>query len=236
MRFETYRFQLGDHECFAVSDGTFSYENPGSQFFANAPRDQLIQVLHLHGIELDQWKEYLSPFICLVIKTNENCILVDTGVGSGITPDTGKLLDHLGETGISPDEIDTVLLTHGHGDHIGGNTNSDGHTNFPKARFLMSKVEWDFWTSETTLAEDEWSANMVRKNLMALSDQLAFIEQDRELLPGIQTIAAPGHLPGHMIVSVRSGAEQLLFTADTFIHPIHVEYPGWYTVFENQSQ
>jgi hypothetical protein len=60
----------------------------------------------------------------------------------------------------------------------------------------MSKAEWDFWTSETTLAKDEWSANMVRRNLMALSDQFALIEQDIELLPGIQTIAAPGTCPG----------------------------------------
>lgn len=62
------------------------------------------------------------------------------------------------------------------------------------------------------------------------------IEDDRETAPGIEVIQAPGHLPGHLIVSAKSGAEQLLFTSDTFIHPIHIEHPEWYTEFETYGE
>lgn len=61
------------------------------------------------------------------------------------------------------------------------------------------------------------------------------IEDDREIAPGIAVIQAPGHLPGRLIVSIKSVVEQLLFTSDTFIHPIHIEHPEWYTEFENQG-
>lgn len=233
---DTYRFLVGDFECIAINDCNTSYEDPGSQFFTNAPKDQLSQVLQHHGIELDQWKEYLSPYTCLVVRNSRACVLIDTGIGSELAEETGKLIDHLEAEGIRLDEIDTVVLTHGHPDHIGGNTDSNHRSNFNKARFIMSKAEWDYWTCEETLANKEWAVPWVTKNLLAISDRFWLIDQDTEVSPGIQVILAPGHTAGHMIVSVCSGSEQLLYTSDIFIHPIHIEQPGWYPVYDNQSQ
>ena len=74
-------------------------------------------------------------------------MLVDTGA-DGLDPNTGRLLQNLEAEGIAPEDIDMVILTHCHPDHIGGNTLDDGKLAFPNDRFAMWKDEWDFWTSE----------------------------------------------------------------------------------------
>jgi glyoxylase-like metal-dependent hydrolase (beta-lactamase superfamily II) len=101
-------------------------------------------------------------------------VLVDTGA-DGLGPNTGKLLQNLQATGISPESIDTVIFTHAHPDHIGRNINSEGKLNFPNAHFLIWKDEWDFWTSnqaELQLAEHgkEVLLGFAHKNLRPLQN------------------------------------------------------------------
>lgn len=231
---DTDHFQVGDFECIAIKDCDASYDKPGSRYFVNAPHDQLAQILRREGIELDQWNHYTSAHTCLLLRTGTQYILIDTGLGSGLPGRRGELIDHLKEEGISLNQIGIVLLTHGHPDHIGGNTDTNQHSNFPEARFIMAKAEWDYWTSEDTLSKKESARSWVDKNLLAISDRFDLIERDTEVSSGIQVIFAPGHTPGHLIVSVRSRGEQLLFTADIFHHPIHIQQPGWYSVYDVQ--
>ncbi len=231
-----YRFKVGSFECMAVSDGTHTYAPsifppPPSFLFANAQRPLLEQVLHKHGLQADQWVEWMSPYICLVVNTGKNLVLVDTGA-DGLGPDTGKLLQQLKAEGISPEDIDTVILTHGHPDHLGGNTDAEGKPVFANARYIISRDEWDFWMSgQAELKLDEHSREILvgyaRKNLPPIQNQLDLVDYEMEILPGIQTIAAPGHTPGHMVLSISSEGEQLLYLSDTVLHPIHLEQPDW---------
>ncbi len=143
MNSETHRFRVGDFQCLAVSDGTHTYAPPtfpphGTFLFANAPREPLGDVLRKHSVEPEQWAEWVSPYICLVINTPEHRVLVDTGA-DGLGPDTGRLAPNLRTEGIEPEDIDTVILTHAHSDHIGGNTNSEGTLVSPNARY----VKWE---------------------------------------------------------------------------------------------
>jgi glyoxylase-like metal-dependent hydrolase (beta-lactamase superfamily II) len=94
-----------------------------------------------------------TPWTCLFINTGRNRVLVDTGGGAGSVPSGGKLLQNLQAEGIEHMDIDVVILTHGHPDHIGGNTNAKGKPAFPNARYVMWKDEWDFWISEPDLAQ-----------------------------------------------------------------------------------
>lgn len=245
MSTESYRFKVGNFECMAVSDGTFTYAPPtfpppSTFLFANASEERLKQVLREHNLQPEQWIEWISPYICLMINAGKHRVLVDTGA-DGLGTKTGKLLQNLQAERISPGDIDIVILTHGHPDHIGGNTISEGKPAFPNARFVMWKDEWDFWTSEQAeLKLDEHGKELLltfaRKNLLPIQGQFNLIDHEKEIVPGIRAVAAPGHTPGHMALTISSGGKHLLSVSDAFLHPIHVEQPDWYAAVDFAPQ
>ncbi len=234
----SYRFKLGAFECIVVSDGSFAYPHPAQLFFANAQKEELEQVLREHNCDPTQWEEYISPYPSLLINTGEHRVLVDTGAGD-LAPTTGKLIPNLQAEGIAVEDIDTIFLTHGHPDHIGGNVDSKGNATFPNARYVMWKEEWDFWDSEPDLAQlnvddniKQLIINGARKNLPPIQSQLDLLDHETEIVTGIYAVAAQGHTPGHTAVAISSRGEELLCISDAAIHPIHLEQLNWYAVFD----
>jgi len=241
MNTDIYRFKVGDFQCMAVSDGTHTYAPPTFPppaifLFANAPRERLEQTLREHNLYPEQWAEWVSPYICLAVNTGQHQVLVDTGA-DGLGPNTGKLVQNLKAVGIAPKDIDTLIITHGHPDHIGGNTDSEGRPTFRNARYVMWHDEWHFWTSEqaeTKLDEHvkEVLLKFARKNLPPIQGQLELVDHETEIVSGIRALAAPGHTPGHMALAISSGGEQLLCVSDAVLHPIHLEQPEWYSAVD----
>jgi glyoxylase-like metal-dependent hydrolase (beta-lactamase superfamily II) len=235
-----YHFKVGDFECMAISDGFHTYAPP--QFpppevmlFANASPDSLASVKRKYHLPAP-WLEWVSPYICLVVNTGKHLVLVDTGAGS-LAPTTGKLLQNLRTEGITPENIDIIINTHSHPDHLGGNMTSDSKPAFPKARYVISKDEWDFWTSaraEQKIEEHsrEILVGTARKNLLPLKDQIDLVKNDAEIVPGIWAVLAPGHTPGLMALAISSKNEQLLCISDVVLHPVHLEMPDWFSIFD----
>jgi glyoxylase-like metal-dependent hydrolase (beta-lactamase superfamily II) len=233
-----YPLEIGSFECQVISDGTFAYSQPAQLFFANVPQEHLEQALLEHDIDLQQWDEYVSPYPGLAINTGQHQVLVDTGAGP-LAPSTGKLIENLRAAGIAPEDIDVVILTHGHPDHIGGNIDGQGQPAFKNARYVMWKDEWDFWISEPDLLElrvedhlRQLLITFANDNLPPIRGQLDLIERETEIVPGIHAVSAAGHTPGHMALAISSEGAELLCISDAALHPIHVERPDWYSVFD----
>lgn len=238
---ESFRFDVGRFGCVCVSDGAFNY--PLESFFADVPGEWVEEALRQRGLPAGQ---VLTPYTLLFIDTGRHRVLVDTGAGSlgahaaalfpsvdHSTTVTGRLLDNLRAAGVEPSDIDTVIITHAHPDHVGGTLDEAGELVFGSARYFISREEWDFWTSDAAEAKASPPlVNIARRNLEPLRDRLAFVEDGEEIVPGIRAVATPGHTPGHLALSIVSEGEQLLHVSDAVLYPLHLEYPEWTPVFD----
>lgn len=222
-----YRLQLGNYKCVSLWDGNVDYKL--ESMVTNAPLPDVKAALQAHGLPKDA---ITTPYAYLYVDTGKHKILVDMGAGN-LTPDTGRLLESMHDAGLSPEEIDIVFITHAHPDHVGGALNNDGKPAFTNADYLICKVEWDFWFSEEAMVRPgEWFTNYARQKLVPLKEKTVLLQREEEVLPGVSVLFAPGHTPGHMVVSFTSDGERLLYTGDTVIHPIHLDHPDWLPVFD----
>jgi len=227
MSTESYRFKLGDFECVSISDGSHDY--PPQNFFANVPKDQIEELLRQRNLPTDH---ITTPYTYLFVNTGEHRALVDIGAGN-LFPTTGRLVQNMKAAGIEPAQIDMVIITHAHPDHIGGTLDDEGNPVFPSARYYIWRDEWDFWFSKTAFAKaPEIFVKIARKNLEPIKERVSLLDHEFEILPGICVIAAPGHTPGHIVVSVSSGDEQLLYIGDTVLYPLHLEHPDWTPIYD----
>ncbi len=236
MNNEFYKFKVGEFECVAVSDGGMNY--PVELFFSNAPIEDVNAALRQQNLTT---KHIHTPYTCLFINTGRNRVMIDTGAGDiaqgaheffpniyNSNSRTGKLPDNLAAAGIKAAQVDTVIITHAHPDHIAGTLTRDGELVFKHAQYFIARAEHEFWTSEE--AQTKASPSMVeiaRRYLAPLAGRLTFVEGQAEILPGISVLPAPGHTPGHIVVQVSSSGEELLHIADTALSPLHLEHPDW---------
>jgi glyoxylase-like metal-dependent hydrolase (beta-lactamase superfamily II) len=224
---ELYQFEVGDFECFCINDGGLNYKL--EHFFKNVPKEQVEKVLSEHNLPIDS---IYTPYTHLIVKTKNHLILVDMGAGK-VLPNNGKLPQTMRSAGIEPADIDTVIITHAHPDHIGGTLDDRGKPIYSNARYYIWKDEWDFWFSDVAFEKtNKFFINTAREQLSPIKDRMNFLEKESEILPGVSIIAAPGHTPGHIVVSFSSDNNYLYYTADTVLYPLHLEYPDWLSVYD----
>jgi glyoxylase-like metal-dependent hydrolase (beta-lactamase superfamily II) len=171
----------------------------------------------------------LSPYTSLYVDTGEHHVLVDAGAGD-FFPTTGRLPANLKEAGIELAEVDMLVITHAHPDHIGGLLKEDGTPTYPNARVYTLKIEWDFWLAEDALEKApgfEDSIRLAHQVFDTLGDRFNFIQADIELVPGIEILAAFGHTPGHIALEASSLGESVIYISDAVFHPLHIEHPDW---------
>ena len=214
-----YRFGLGDAEVTVVSDGPLPL-GPPKGTFVGVPDEEVKKMLSDNFLSPENVVlEQNSP----IVNTGDKLILFDTGMGTAknFGPTTGRQQKSMKEAGIKPEDIDAVVFSHAHIDHIGGVVDESGKVLFPNAQYYIAESDLDYWT-DYAKAGDALKAfvDHARKNLLPVRDRLLFYKDGQEFLPGIQALAAPGHTVGHTIFMISSGGKSFAYTADLTHHPI----------------
>jgi len=231
-----YKFMIGGFEFIAISDGTFDYET--RSLFSSLTEEEANNFLSDYPQAEGKIK---SPYTFLYVNTGRNKILTDMGAGN-LGPNTGKLVKNLKLAGIDPEDIDSVIITHAHPDHIGGTLDRSGKPNYPNATYYIWKDEWDFWFSDEAYQKvaEHYSAILhadifmkaARGQLGPVQDRVVKITKEKEILPNVHVHFTPGHTPGHMAVSFSTESETLFFIGDAVVFPFMIEYPEIEPVFD----
>lgn len=167
-----------------------------------------------------------SAIMTFALKTGGKTILIDTGLGSPSGDRASRLMAGLKSIDLDPETIDVVLITHMHGDHIGGLI-WDGKKAFPNATVLIGKVELDFWLAGSSMEQyPSRKANfeLVRKVVDMYGDKVKTFAFDEAVAEGVTAVSAVGHTPGHTAFFIESGSEKLLCIGD-LLHAAALQFP-----------
>ncbi len=176
---------------------------------------------------------------CYLVRSAGATFLVDTGLGPRRRPGfpRGKLDESLRQAGIAPEEIDVVLNTHLHIDHVGWNTvdDEDGTRRifFPKARFLVQQAEWDHWMRPAFLDQPA-NAHLI-ECVVPLKDsgRLQMMQGEVPIDANLTYISTPGHTPGHVAIGIASAGERAVIIGDASHHPVQLDHPDWSPAFDS---
>lgn len=231
-----YRFKLDNFQCISVSDGVLNA--PAAMFAGNASKQQIARVLS------DSFQDENLTLDCniLYINTGKNKVIIDTGNGAlAPAPTAGKLVNNLRQAGVNPNEIDSIIITHAHADHVGGFTDKQGRFLFPKATYYIHDTEYNFWTDPKAslpklIGGEKMAKTMLetaKKSLGLIGKRFQKFPVGKEIIPGFTAINALGHTPGHVAIKITAKGASLIHTGDTVHHyAINLWHPEWQPTFD----
>ncbi|MGA9252987.1 MAG: MBL fold metallo-hydrolase [Roseobacter sp.] len=210
------RLKIGSFDATTLLAGTTPRPDPHSIFGLNVDKATFDAASAEANIPTDQAQFFFTP---TVVNTGAELVLFDTGLsGEGTTA-------ALAAAGYSADEIDVVVLTHMHGDHIGGMTLEDGSPTYPNARYVTGRVEYDAWASQDN--------ERFNTKVVPFAEKMTFLEDGDSVASGLTAMGAFGHTPGHMNYMVESDGTQLYLGADFANHYVwSLGYPDWEVKFD----
>ena len=232
---ETNSFTIGTFKIATIRDGKVLGEKPHETFGTNQNPEDVAALLEANMLPSDK---FINSFAPTLIDTGGDVILFDTGFGEGgREKGNGQLISGMQSLGYEPGQVTMVVLTHMHGDHIGG-LMEGGKPAFENARYVAGQVEFDFWKDparEGTPAENGHKG--VLKNVAPLAEKMTFVKEGSEVAPGIVAHEAFGHSPGYLIFRVESEGKGLVITGDTANHfVLSLQKPDWEVRFDMDKE
>ena len=229
-----HRFKVGDIEVMSILDGVRKVPLKASPT-RSASLAEFQQALALDGLSRDEINPVFHP---LLVRTGGRLVMIDTGNGlRSLSAGTGLTAQRLEALGVDPKQIETVIISHFHGDHIGGLVTAEGAPAFPNAEIKVPLDEWNYWLDDMSMNKAAEGSNLrnahnnVRRVFGAIPGKnLTKFEGGKEIVPGITSMATPGHTPGHSSFIIASGNDKLLVQADVTsgIASVFVRHPDWF--------
>lgn len=214
-----HRIKLGGFEVTTVLAGTRAGDKPQETFGMNVPPEEFAAVSAANFIPADKTFNFFTP---VVVNTGTELVLFDTGLSAEGTTTA------LASAGITPDQIDIVVITHMHGDHIGGLSGEDGTVTYANARYVTGATEHNTWSA----AANETFDGKVKP----LNDKFSFLDDGGAVVSGITAMAAPGHTPGHFTYMLESNGSRMALLADTANHYVwSLANPDWEVRFDQDK-
>jgi glyoxylase-like metal-dependent hydrolase (beta-lactamase superfamily II) len=228
-----YRQKLGDYQLTAIDDGTW-FLKIDDDFVRNADGAAVNRALAA---------AFLPPnvlpvsFTVLLVNTGSKLVMIDAGTGGQVADTAGALPANLAVAAVEPKAVDTIVISHFHPDHIDGLKTKDGDKVFPNAEILVPEPEWNFWMDDAQMNRAPDRIKVYFRNARRIFGDIAKdirrFKPGVEVAPGITSIPAFGHTPGHTAFSVASRNQSLLVMSDTVRNPyLFARYPDWQPLFD----
>jgi len=234
-----YRYKVGSFEITVVTDGANRMKLP-DDFVKNATKDQVNAALAAAYMEKDV---FVGPYNPVVVNTGQKLVLIDTGTSEAAYKSTngmsGQLMTNLAAAGIDAKAIDTVIISHYHGDHVNGLLKADGSLAFPNAEILVPALEHKYWMDdgEMSRAPKGRMEGLFKNNRRVFSGEvmkrLRTYEEGKEVVSGITAVGTHGHSAAHNSHVVASGSSQVFVQADvTHVPFLFARNPGWHAFYD----
>ena len=234
-----YRYRVGEAQVNVISDGVNTFPL-GDTLVLNAKKDEVSAALDKAFLPKDKMSVHFSP---LVINTGGKLVVIDTGNGpaafASSKGNVGQFASNLTAAGFDPKNIDMVVISHFHGDHVNGLLTADGAAAFPNAEVLVPASEWKFWMDdgEMSRANGERMQGLFKNNRRVfeagLKKKVTPYEWGKDVAPGLLAVDSTGHTPGHTSYVLSSGSDKVFIQSDVTNHPaLFVANPGWHLMFD----
>lgn len=233
-----YRYRIGDVTVTAVTDGINTFPLP-ERFVINAPREEVAAAL------ISDFRDGATlsvPYTPIVLETAGRRVVIDTGNGEAAFQSSkgafGQFQTNLKAAGIDRVAIDTVVISHFHGDHVNGLLTLEGWPAFPNAEILVPEPEWAYWMDDGAMSRAPAGRlqdlfRNTRRVFDALARKVTPYAWDKEILPGLTAMGTPGHTPGHTSFVLTSGDRSLFVQSDvTNVPVLFARRPGWHVAFD----
>ena len=233
-----YRYKVGSIEITVATDGARA--NPLTDtFIRNVPKEETNKALEAMYLEKDK---IVVPYTPIAVNTGSKLVVIDTGLGGALYEQSkgavGQFQTNLAAAGIDAKAVDTVIISHFHGDHINGLITADNKPAFPNAEVMVPAGEWKFWNDDGEMSKATGNALVegnfknVKRVFGALGNKVTQHEPGKEVAPGITSLATHGHTPGHVSHIIASGNAKVMVQADVTNVPLFVQNPSWVIQFD----